>query len=708
MVPVALGVILGAAALTRLLLTRDISAPWIMIDELYYSELAKSFAATGDLLIREYPTDLFTLYSVVISPAWWAESIGTAYAVAKAINVALMTLAAVPVFFWARRVTSPLYALVATVLTLSMPAYVFTGMLMTENAFFPAFVLATFLMALTLERPTLLRQGLLFAAIAIACLVRVQAVVLFAMLPLAIVAFLLLDLRSSGTRFAVRPVVAELRRYRLSLVGVAVLAVGYVLLQLVRGVGLATGLGAYRITGEANYSRSDAVRWVFFHLAELGYSVGILPVCALIVCFGLATRRKADFSPAERAFLAVAASSLLLVVQVAVYASRFTFRIEERNMFHIAPILFIGLAVWLSRGLPRPAALTAVAVLVPAALLVTVPLESLLTIGILSDTFALIPLLRLTQTLDGGAQDVRILLGLGLIGAGVLFAGLPRRWSAVFVPVAVVAFLFFSSVSTFRSVRFQAAGSRAAAGPDASWIDEAIGTEPRVGFLYTPEIASNPHILWQTEFWNRAIGPIYQVETEAPANPGSSATIQPATGRVVVSDPRGIFPPEYAVSDADAQVVGDVVATSGTLALTRISPPLRLVERTQGIYNDGWMGADASYTYYAPPDGTRPRAVQVSVSRVGWSGPDVPGEFEIRVGRIGAGRAAVRQLRPPIVERRGVIQTGAAKTLVVPVPPPPFRVELHVAPTFSPADFGQPDVRQLGAHAGFEVLPQTS
>ena len=64
-----------------------------------------------------------------------------------------------------------------------MPAFVFTGMLMTENAFFPAFVLATFLMALSLERPTLLRQGLLFAAIALACLVRVQAVVLFAMLP---------------------------------------------------------------------------------------------------------------------------------------------------------------------------------------------------------------------------------------------------------------------------------------------------------------------------------------------------------------------------------------------------------------------------------------------------------------------------------------------------------------------------------------------
>ena len=707
-VPVALAVILGAAALTRLLLTRDISAPWIMIDELYYSELAKSFAATRDLLIREYPNDLFTLYSVVISPGWWAESIGTAYAVAKAINVAVMTLAAVPVFFWARRVTSPLYALVATALTLSMPAYVFTGMLMTENAFFPAFVLASFLMALSLERPTLLRQGLLFAAIALACLVRVQAVVLFAMLPLAIVTKVLLDLRSTGTRFAVRSVLAELRRYRLSLVGVAVLAVGYVLLQLMRGVGLATGLGAYRITGEADYSRSDAVRWVFFHLAELGYSVGILPVCALIVCFGLAARWKADFSPAERAFLAVAASSLLLVVQVAVYASRFTFRIEERNMFHIAPILFIGLAVWLSRGLPRPATLTAVAVLVPAALLVTVPLESLLTIGILSDSFALIPLLRLTTRLEGGAQDVRVLLGLGLLGAGLLFAVLPRRFAVLVVPAAVIGFLLVSSVATFRSVRFQAVGVRGTAGlADKAWIDHAIGTEPRAAFLYTPEIA-NPHTLWQTEFWNRAVGPIYQVQTDAPANPGSAATVDLRTGRVLVADPRGRFPPEYAVADADAQVVGDVVARDGALALTRVSPPLRLVARTEGVHGDGWMGAEASYNYYAANEVTRPRTLRITLSRARWLGPDKPGDVRIRVGRINPRSAGAPELMGRTAERTWVIHSGDARTFVFSAPPPPFRAEVRISPTFSPAEYGLPDARQLGAQVSFETQPPGS
>ena len=77
----------GIAVAARLWLTRDIAAPWIMTDELFYSELAKSFGSTGDFLIRDYPTDLYTLYSVFIAPAWAADSTGTAYSASKAINV---------------------------------------------------------------------------------------------------------------------------------------------------------------------------------------------------------------------------------------------------------------------------------------------------------------------------------------------------------------------------------------------------------------------------------------------------------------------------------------------------------------------------------------------------------------------------------------------------------------------------------------------
>ena len=71
-------------------------------------------------------------------------------------------------------------------------------------------------------------------------------------------------------------------------------------------------------------------------------------------------------------------------------------------MFGVAPLLFLAFSLWLARGLPRPIALTAVAALAPAALVLTLDLKSLLNIGILSDTFGLIPLMRLSNAVDGG------------------------------------------------------------------------------------------------------------------------------------------------------------------------------------------------------------------------------------------------------------------------------------------------------------------
>ena len=127
-----LGGILLVSVGLRLWLTREITTPWIMIDELLYSEMAKSFASSGHFLVRDAPTGLNSVvYPALISPAWLVHPMGTTYGLAKAINVLLMTSAGIPVYLWARRLVAPVYALLAVVLTLLMPSFVYTGMLMT-------------------------------------------------------------------------------------------------------------------------------------------------------------------------------------------------------------------------------------------------------------------------------------------------------------------------------------------------------------------------------------------------------------------------------------------------------------------------------------------------------------------------------------------------------------------------------------------------
>ena len=99
------------------------------------------------------------VYPVVIAPAYRLfSSVPDAYAAVKAINAVVMSLAAVPAYFLARRVLRPGLALVVAALTVAVPSMLYTGTVMTENVFYPLFLLAALALVTTLERPTPARQ----------------------------------------------------------------------------------------------------------------------------------------------------------------------------------------------------------------------------------------------------------------------------------------------------------------------------------------------------------------------------------------------------------------------------------------------------------------------------------------------------------------------------------------------------------------------
>src|SRR5919109_2178961 len=61
------------SAVFRYGLSRRVVAPWIMVDELIYSELAKSFAETGHFLIRDVDHGAYgVVYPLLIAPAYRA------------------------------------------------------------------------------------------------------------------------------------------------------------------------------------------------------------------------------------------------------------------------------------------------------------------------------------------------------------------------------------------------------------------------------------------------------------------------------------------------------------------------------------------------------------------------------------------------------------------------------------------------------------
>jgi hypothetical protein len=685
----------------RLWLTRRVPTPWILVDELLYSEYAKSFAAEGHFLVRDgLAPSLGRVYPAVISPAWHFEPMSTVYGVAKGINVVVMTFAVVPIFLWARRLVSPVYATVAAALTLALPAFVYTDALMTENVFFPAFVLALYALALVLERPTLLSQLAMLCTFGLAVAIRVQAIALVPVFLTALVLKVLLDLRSSGRALALRPAAAAARAQAPALVVILAAAAGYTLWKVAQGVSVTTGLGAYAGASSNIYSARDALRWVVYHFAELSLLVGVIPASAFIVLFGMACANRSGFQPAEQAFLATTAAGIVwLVIEVGVFASHFSLRIEERNMFGVAPLVLLALVLWLYRGMPRPPSLTAVAALVPAGLLLTLPLDSLLNLSIVSDTFGLIPFWRLATRLSGGVNDVRLVLAAGTLAAGIAFAVVPRRIAAPLMVGAVAAFLIGSSYSVFGAVQgFAQATDGLTATTNRSWIDDAVPANERAAFLFggAADPFAESKILWETEFWNRRLSSVYNFgQSEVVSLPHLEASADPGTGRITVA---GSTAPQYVVAPPALELVGRKVAATPSLVLYRIRRPLRLGATVGGIFPDRWMGSDADLTRYV----AQGKRVHVTLSRAAWRGPDVPGKvrLDIRPATIGANGALA--LGKPTAVRTWTIHSAAQRTFTLPAPPPPYRVEVHIEPTFSPAQFAFADTRQLGAQVEFD------
>jgi hypothetical protein len=704
-VPLIAAALIVAGFVSWALLDRQVQAPWVMEDELRYALVSRSFLSTGHYLFREHADQIRSVYPALISPAWLAGSTRTSYSIIKTINSGLMVAGAIPLFFWARRLVAPGWALLAIVLYLAMPGLVYSGEILTENAFVPAILLALFAIAVAIERPTLLRQLLALGAIVLALAARLQGGVLLIVLPVAVVLAVLFDVVAAAPTERRRVAVGRLRRYWPSIGGIVLAVLLYVVYETARGVSLGSGTGGYQDVIGAHYQFVPVVRWSVYQVGELVFAVGIVPLAALIVLFGLACRRATAPSPAERAFLAVTTAAVVLTtVQIGAFSSHYSLRVEERYMFNVFPVLFLAFVVWLGRGLPRPPALTAVALVIPIVFLLALPFESLISTGaFFTDTFGLIPFWRLTTVISGGVADARILLGGGALLAALLFACLPRSWGRVVLPVALVGYLMLASASVFAQTTYISRSTRHAGGlaGDPAWIDHTIGKHQRVEFLYTTDIDVDQHILWQSEFWNRSVRRVFGVTSQDPSIPDVSAPLDPATGRIVPQLPAGSpdAQPRYVVAASNLDVDGTRIASAGLLSLYRVRAPLRLSTLTTGLTADRWTGASATYNDFLPA--SPGEHLVVTISRPPLSGPP-PAHVAVAVGRLGGAQGAATISK---VWSRGswTLRNGTSHRFDLPLQRGPFQLQIATSPTFAPSQYGLSDTRTLGVQVSLAL-----
>lgn len=670
---VSLAFIVVLPAAFRLQLSRDSPAPWIFVDELIYSELAKSLAAGGDLLVRDAPTAGYGIvYPLLISPAWALfDSVPDAYAAAKAINAVLLSLAAVPAYALARRVVGQGFALAAAVLAVALPSLVYSGTIMTENAFYPLFLVVVLSLVLVLERPTLVRQTVLVALLGVAYLTRPQAAALVAA---ALTAPLVQGLLGARVR---RALAAQRALYGFAAAGLVLVAA----VQAGRGRSLSSLLGAYEVAGESGYRPAAIARFLLYHAAELDLYLGVAPAAAAALLVVCAHGRDVRLD----AFLAAVLSmSFWLLLLVAAFASRFADRVQERNVFYLVPLVLIALLAWIERGAPRPARATAVAVAAAAALPGALPFSRLIDFPAISDTLMLLPLWRLEDYGLGVAELSAVVVPGSVAAALLLF--LPRRLLPV-LPLLVLVYFLVALVPIEQRVTRASQGSFASgvSGKQPDWIDRAVPPGAEVAVLWTGE--GDAYGVWHNEFFSRSVGPIYFVD-----EPLLGGLLQT---RLVADTQAGLLrrldgrpvEPRYLLVDDSFTPAGRVLARDEIheLAVYELEGPLRSSEQVTGLYpGDTWSGTEVTYTR---------RDCRGGVLRAYLRGdPSLFADAQTVVARV-EGRVAGRVTFDPSAEAVLAVPLTAREGSCV--------VEFSVSPTGVPAELtlgANPDTRVLGVH----------
>jgi 4-amino-4-deoxy-L-arabinose transferase-like glycosyltransferase len=584
-----LAAIVVVSSVFRFVLGRQVVGPWIMVDELIYSELAKSFAATGHFEIRGVASNGYGfVYPVLIAPAWRLfDATPTAYDVAKEINAVVMSLAAVPAYFLARRLLSMRLALVAAALTVLVPSMLYTSELMTENVFYPLFLCVILALVVTLERPTAGRQVLVLVLCGLAYATRQQAV---ALIPAVAVAPALLGWIERDLK----------RQLRAWLTTYAILGVGAVLVlgdTVARGRSPLSLLGAYRAATSVPYSASSVLHFLLWHVAELDLYLGFIPFAALLAIW-LAPRAT---SPATRAFAAATLPvTVLLAVEVALFASTQSGRIEERNLFYVAPFGLIALAGLAARDVvPRVRWAIAAAALVAGTLPATIPLARFVNTTAVSDTFGLLPWWWIQ---DHGIHfgPLRwLVLGIGLVACSA-FVLLPRRhapWLAVVVAAyfgvttAVVQDGSHGIVNASRGNLF--AGIHA---PHRNWIDLAVGRNADVTAVWS-NAGGVIERIWDNEFFSRSITRIVDTGNVFTGGLPEQSLRVLQSGKVVDAAGRP-FSVKYALVPQSAFIAGTTVASDfgAGMLLVRVNGPLFVLSKVTGLYpNDTWSGKRVTY-----------------------------------------------------------------------------------------------------------------
>jgi hypothetical protein len=195
---------------------------------------------------------------------------------------------------------------------------------------------------------------------------------------------------------------------------------------------------------------------------------------------------------------------------------------------------------------------------------------------------------------------VVVVAGAALIG--LLFLALSPRYALV-LPLVVFAWFAFT---TERAERFDHGFAKASVGAlyqgitksRRDWVDAAVGRNADVAFVFSGnEPTQQPLTLWENEFYNRSVGPVYDLKQPSMGSLPETRARERADG-VLLADGRPVRH-AYVLSEEAVPLAGQVIARDERkgMALRRTDGLVRIGYRVAGLYpGDTWSGKRVTYT----------------------------------------------------------------------------------------------------------------
>jgi hypothetical protein len=561
--------VVGVSAVAHWLAVRPIHGPWIVPDEMVYAARGLDLWHHGPLpLFRGSGAGYGLFYPLVAGLPLSVGRTTQGYELLKLVQPLIVSLAAVPVYVYGRRIMPAVWAIVAAGLTCASPLLLYSGFVMTEVLFYPLAAVTLLAFARAIETGSRRHQLIAIALTAAAVLTRSQAVVLAVVLPLAA----LLDATMSRSW----------RRLRAFWPSVAVFLVA--LAALVAFPGL---VGAYGETLRGGYPLSAALRLVLDHLAYVALSVAVLPFVALI-SLAVDAFRGRERSAAARALLAVTlAATGAFTVEVGFFAARYSPHVLGRDLAALPPLLFTTFALWLSRGARRT--IVAVSVAGYTALAVVLLVPELVRVTAFPDSFDLIALAKL----PGGATATLIIFSTVVLLGFIL---LPRRVAVVALPATVLVALIGSSVVAAHELRHLVGASTLdAIGRPPDWIDRAV--HARVAYVYGGEQYWN--VVWQERFWNRSIDNVITLgATPVPGPMKQTIATLAVDGKLPTRDRYAVAPDRFVLDGTPVAHLAQQGLDVSGLTLWRLDGSPRVSTIVGGVQPNGDITHPATVSVY--------------------------------------------------------------------------------------------------------------